>query len=196
MVDAPKSSPNATPTAQLQELNLASNRNSPSPGMTQHSTPTPSPSSTPPPHTGLKFSFSKSVAPQSKGLSKLSNGITAFQAHDDSDSEDESQRTSKVTHLENGTVVVENQVVKEEKKPIVIKPPEAHNENWLQRRLKMFRPDMVDNKPPETFDPSTVPDRIGDGQVKSGLQITKRSASPDDETIDDLHLSTEMQVDQ
>jgi hypothetical protein len=101
-----------------------------------------------------------------------------------------------VTHLENGTVVVENQVVKEEKKPIVIKPPEAHNENWLQRRLKMFRPDMVDNKPPETFDPSTVPDRIGDGQVKSGLQITKRSASPDDETIDELHLSTEMQVDQ
>ena len=163
--------------------------------MTQQSTPTPSPSSTPPPSTGLKFSFSKSVAPQLKAPSKLSNGITAFQAHDDSDSDDESRRPSKVTHLENGAVVMENQVVKEEKKPLVIKPPEAHNEHWLQRRLKMFRPDMVDNKPTETFDPSVVPDRIGDGEIKSGLQITKRSASPE-EAPEDEPTSTEMQVDE
>jgi hypothetical protein len=199
MVDAPHSSRNATPTAELQQLNLASTHNSPFPSsttntMTQQSTPTPSPSSTPPPSTGLKFSFSKSVAPQLKVPSKLSNGITAFQAHDDSDSDDESRRPSKVTHLENGAVVVENQVVKEEKKPLVIKPPEAHNEHWLPRRLKMFRPDMVDNKPPETFDPSVVPDRIGDAEIKSGLQITKRSASPE-ETPDDEPTSTEMHVD-
>ena len=101
-----------------------------------------------------------------------------------------------MTHLENGKVVAENQVIKEEKRPIVIKPPEAHNEHWRQRRLKMFRPDTVDSTP-ETFDPSTVADRIGDGDVKSGLQITnKRSASPGNETIDEPHLSTDIQVDE
>ena len=101
-----------------------------------------------------------------------------------------------MTHLEDGTVVVENQVIKEEKKPLVIKPPESHNEHWLQRRLKMFRPDMVDNKPPETFDPSVVPDRIGDGEVKSGLQITKRSTSPEENHPDGQQPSAEMLVDE
>ena len=100
-----------------------------------------------------------------------------------------------MTHFENDAVVVENETIREEKKPLVIKPPASHHEHWLQRRLKMFRPDMVDTKPPETFDPSTVPDRIGDGEVKSGLQIIKRSPSPEEAT-DEQPSTTEMQVDE
>ena len=46
--------------------------------------------------------------------------------------------------------------------------------------LKMFRPDMVDSQPPENVDLSNIPDRIGDGSVKGGLQLTtKRQKSPE-----------------
>ena len=189
------SSRNGTPLAELEDLHLVSNRNSPSPSanMTQHSN-TPSPSSTPPP-SGLKFSFAKGVAPQLKNPSKLSNGITAFHGHDDSDSEDESHKTSKVTHLENGAVIGEQRREKQENKPLVIKPPESHNEHWLQRRLKMFRPDMVDSQPPENVDLSNIPDRIGDGTVKVGLQLTtRRQKSP--ESVEEQEQETEMQVDE
>jgi G-patch domain len=198
-----RSSRNGTPTAELEELNLASNRNSPSPTplnntMIQSSSPSPSGTPPPPPSSGLKFSFSKGAAPVKPTLktpSKLSNGITAFHGHDDSDSEDEYRKTSKVTHLENGTVVGEQPVKrKEEKKPLVIKPPESHNEHWLQRRLKMFRPDMVDSQPPENVDLSSIPDRIGDGSGKAGLQLTKRpSTSP--EPTEEQEVLNDMQVD-
>ena len=193
----PKSSSrNGTLLAELEDLHLASTHNSPSPSanMAQQSN-TPSPSNTPPPSSGLKFSFAKGVAPQPKAPSKLSNGITAFHGHDDSDSEDEYHKTSKVTHLENGAVIGEQRRGKQEKKPLVIKPPESHNEHWLQRRLKMFRPDMVDSQPPENVDLSNIPDRIGDGSVKVGLQLTtKRQKSP--ESAEEQEQETEMQVDE
>jgi len=80
--------------------------------------------------------------------------------------------------LEDGTLVVEDKRQKEEKQPLVIKPPETNNEHWLQRRLKMFRPDMVDKKPSNADLAGLVPDRIGDGQVKVGLQLTEKRPSP------------------
>lgn len=176
--------PVGTPVAELEELNLSSRTNTPAPSSsTMNNEITPSPSGTPPPtsSTGLKFSFSKGLAPSkpaSKPPSKLSNGITAFPGHDGSDSEDES-RTSKITHIENGTVVGEQKItIKEEKKPLVIKPPETNNEHWLQRRLKMFRPDMVENKPPEGVELASIPDRIGDTTGKVGLQLAKKSSPP------------------
>src|SRR5437773_3952565 len=135
--------------------------------MTQQGPPSPSGAPLP---SGLKFSFAKGVAPQLKNNSKLSKGITAFYSHD-SDSEDESDKTAKVTHLENGVVVGDQQPMKEVKKPLVIKPPESHNEHWLQRRLKMIRPDIADSQPPQNVDLSNIPDKIGGDPDKVGLQL-------------------------
>jgi hypothetical protein len=195
--------PVGTPVAELEGLQLASKANTPAPSSTMCDEPTPrSPTQTPPPQTsspsssstGLKFSFSKGAKPASKPApSKLSNGITAFHAHDDSGSEDE--QTSKVTHFENGTIVGEKTTIKEEKKPLVIKPPETVNEHWLQRRLKMFRPDLIDHKPPEGVDLSSIPDRIDNTTDKVGLQITKKPSPPPTSTSDETRPTEDMMVD-
>jgi G-patch domain len=119
---------------------------------------------------GLKFSFVKRTVPTKP--SKLANGVTAFYAHD---SDEEEPTIQAVTHLEDGQVVGQTTAVTvTEKQPLVIKPPETAREHWLQRRMKLFRPDMVDNKPPENVDLSTIPDRIGDGPVKVGLQLAQK----------------------
>jgi G-patch domain len=120
---------------------------------------------------GLKFSFAKGKAPTKPELrrpSKLSNGMTAFHVHGDSDSDDETHR-SFIRSMGTGEAVGKP---RKEKELLVIKPPESHNEHWLQRRLKMFRPDMVD-KTPENVDLSSAVDRIGEDKVKVGLQITE-----------------------
>jgi hypothetical protein len=125
---------------------------------------------------GLKFSFIKGKAPTKTELkrpSKLSNGITAFHLHGDSDSDDET-RKSFITSL--GTTETLGET-KREKEPLVIKPPESHNEHWLQRRLKMFRPDMAD-KPSENVDLSGAVNRIGEDKVKVGLQIAEKPSRP------------------
>jgi hypothetical protein len=188
--------PVGTPVAELEELNLSSRTNTPAPpSNTMSNEISPSPSGTPPPtSSGLKFSFAKGVAPKatSKPPSKLSNGITAFQGRDESDSEEES--ISRVTHFENGTEVSETTTAKEEKKPLVIKPPaESNNEHWLQRRLKMFRPDLVEDKQPEGVDLSSIPDQIGNITGKVGLQVpTKVSPQTDSPQ---LPQSEEMPID-
>lgn len=205
--ESPHSSRNGTPVSELEALHLISRPNTPSKSSASVNNMTAaqntsSPSGTPPPtsSTGLKFSFAKGAAPiksAAKPSSKLSNGITAFHAHDDSDDDDESRKTSKVTHLENGAVVSEIQTIKEEKKPLVIKPPETQNEHWLQRRLKLFRPDMIENKPREGVDLSNIPDRIGDTTGKVGLQLTKKSSPspPSAQDTVDTPEQSEMQVD-
>lgn len=177
-----------------------------SPATNRHSSPSPtlnmiqqklSPPSKPPPPSVLKFSFAKGAGPVKpilKAPSNLSDTTLTFPHQNDSENEDESHKISKVTHLENGTIIGDKPAISEEKKPLIIKPPESHSEHWLQRRLKMFRPEMVDNQPPENVDLSSIPDRIGDGPVKVGLQITKRPSTPDcPEPSDKQNMETQVE---
>lgn len=137
--------------------------------MTQGPTanPEPEPSSAP---TTLNFSFSKGSAlqkPSAKPPSKLSKSVITI---DDEDSDDAG--FVAVTHFENGTIVGERKK-KEEKGPLVIKPPETHGEHWLQRRMNMFRPDIADAAP-EGVDVSNVPDIIGNDEVEGGLRLPQQ----------------------
>lgn len=173
-----QSSGDGTPVTELENLKIFSqhDRLSPSVNMTQRSSPAPYDASSP--SGGLKFAFAKGAQLRSTQTpsSKLQNGTTVFQNHGQSDSEDEHPESSKVTHFENGAVVGE-QRISEEKKPLVIEPSDRYKEHWLQRRLKMFRPDLVDNKAPQNVDLSSVPDRIGDRPQNVGLQFPEKSQS-------------------
>ena len=126
----------------------------------------------PPPPTALNFRFSKkgsvptNAAP--KIPSKLSNSVIPIA--DDEESEDDLEFHA-ITHLEDGAIVGDAGK-KEEKKPLVIKPPETHGEHWLQRRLQMFRPAIVD-APPDNIDLSAIPDTVGNEPINAGLQLAK-----------------------
>ena len=123
----------------------------------------------------LKFSFAKGGV-LAKTAPKESTTTTVFAAHENSDSEDET-KVSKITHIDTEASVKEV-VKKEEKAPLVIKPPESSKEHWLERRLKLFRPDVIEKQPPPDIDLSMIPDRIGDESVKAGLQLPQKSSSP------------------
>jgi len=144
-----------------------------------------------PPSSGLKFSFSKGQAPVASTLrntTKASNTLTL--SHDDSGSEDEAT-VSRVTHFENGVSTTPTK--KEPDTPFIIKPPESQNEHWLQRRLKMFRPDLI-NAPPEGLDLSSVPDKIG-ASTTGGLQITARlEANTPESMVEETQMEMEESV--
>lgn len=176
----------------LESLTLLSRQSTPQPPINNMSTSTPPPTSSgaATPTQSFKFSFAKSgINKSSKSASSLSQK-PLFQSHDDEEDEEHHKR-SKVTSIENGAVVEERGTRAEKKdEPLVIKPLESHNEHWLQRRLKMFRPDMIESKPPE-MDMSNIPDTIGNSTAAPGLQPQKRPAiaAPEPEEVE-----TEMQV--
>jgi G-patch domain len=183
-----RSSRNGTPLPDVEHLELASNHSSPTPTtpttMTQETTANHSsqPSSAP---TTLSFSFSKGSAlqkPSAKPPSKLSNSVITI---DDEDSDDDTGFAA-VTHLEDGAIIGERRRRrKEDEGPLVIKPPETHGEHWLQRRLKMFRPDIADAAP-EGVDLSNVPDTIGNDEVEGGLRLPQqpiRQKAPTEQPI-------------
>jgi hypothetical protein len=164
----PQPSRNGTPLPDVEHLELA-----PTPTrtiMTQNnSAESPTPPSTPSLPTTLNFNFSKGSAPQKpapKIASKLSNSVITI--GDDENSDDDVEFRA-VTHLEDGAIIGDSQKKIEEKKPLVIKPP-AYSEPWLQRRLKMFKPGMVDEQP-QDIDLSTIPDQIGNETISGGLQV-------------------------
>ena len=122
----------------------------------------------------LKFSFAKGAVSAKTAPSRNST-TTVFAAQDNSDSEDDT-KVSRITHLEEGAPV--ERTAKEEKVPLVIKPPESIKEHWLERRLKLYKPDAIENNGvPQDIDLSAIPDRIGDESVKAGLQIPQKLSS-------------------
>ena len=121
----------------------------------------------------LKFSFAKGPV---SARTPSKNSSTVFATQENSDSEDDT-KVSRITHLEEGAAAVER-TVKEEKAPLVIKPPESIKEHWLERRLKLYKPDAVDNNVSRDIDLSAIPDRIGNESVKAGLQIPQKPAPP------------------
>jgi hypothetical protein len=127
----------------------------------------------------LKFSFAKGGGVPAKPAPKQKNTTTTiFAVHEHSDSEDET-RVSRITHLDTETSIKEGGgVKKEEKAPLVIKPPESSKEHWLERRLKLFRPDVMEKQALPEIDLSAIPDRIGDQSVKAGLQLPQKPSSP------------------
>ena len=125
-----------------------------------------------PPSTALNFNFSKKGSASTKTApkisSKLSNSVIPI--GDDEESEDDFEFHA-ITYLEDGAIVGDARKT-EDKKPLVIKPPETHGEHWLQRRLQMFRPAIVD-APPDNIDLSAVPDTIGNEPINAGLQLAQ-----------------------
>jgi G-patch domain len=122
----------------------------------------------------LKFSFAQGKAPTTKSEQKQpsrpSDGITAFHMHGESDSDEESGK-SFITSVEADAAVHEES--KNEKTSQIIQPPKSHNEHSLQKRSKMFRLDMVD-KTPKNLVLSGDANRIGDDEVKVGLQVSEK----------------------
>ena len=199
MVTQPVSSPlNEKSLEDLEKLNLTSRQNTPQPSTNMATvTPTATAADTSSP-VNYKLSFAKdgqnklSLKRPSKIPSKVSDKPLAFHMHEDEDEVEgeEHQQRTKVISIENGAMVEERQTQLKMNEPLVIKPPESHNEHWLQRRLKMFRPDLIEGKPAE-IDLSHIPNTIGDSTVAAGLQPTKPIIPTPNPTTES---ETEMQV--
>jgi hypothetical protein len=181
MYTQPVSSPlNEKSLEDLEKLNLTSRQNTPQPSMNMATvTPTATSTDTSSP-VNYKLSFAKngqnnlSLKRPSKIPSKFSDKPLAFHMHEDEDEVEgeEYTQSTKVISIENGAMVEERETQLKINEPLVIKPPVSHNEHWLQRRLKIFRPDLIEGKPVE-IDLSHIPDTIGDSTVAAGLQPTK-----------------------
>jgi hypothetical protein len=185
---------NETSLEDLEKLNLTSRQNTPQPLMNMATiTPTSADTNS----VNFKLSFAKdgqnkpSVKRPSKVSSKISVKPLIFHMDEDEDEDEEHQQRTKVISIENGAMVEEREMQLMKNELLVIKPPESHNEHWLQRRLKMFRPDLVEGKPSE-IDLSHIPDTIGDSTVTPGLQLAKKPPIQTPEPS--IKLETGMQV--